>query len=130
VAIILLLEEESVVPPQAASRLVERPAMSPLIMVRFMSSPGFLNWQNFPSGSYGSFMGKFLFFCAEMQRKRQWTSADALSSFLALQGNVYFEKSMLRYSKARPAETTGSHSQRQVAAACISFVQKRLRMPT
>jgi hypothetical protein len=35
VAINLPLPEESEAPPQAASRLVDRPAMSPLIMVRF-----------------------------------------------------------------------------------------------
>jgi hypothetical protein len=43
VAIILLLEEESLVPPQAASRVVDRPAMRPLIMVRFMLSPKSFN---------------------------------------------------------------------------------------
>jgi hypothetical protein len=39
VAIILLVLEESVVPPQAASRVVDRPAIRPLIMVRFILSP-------------------------------------------------------------------------------------------
>jgi hypothetical protein len=40
VAIILLLEEESVVPPQAASAEMDRPVIRPLIMVRF----NFVSW--------------------------------------------------------------------------------------
>ena len=38
-SILLLPEEVSEVPPQATSKLLDRPAMRPLMMVRFMSSP-------------------------------------------------------------------------------------------
>jgi hypothetical protein len=38
-SILLLPEEESVVPPQAASMEMDKPVIRPLIMVRFMLSP-------------------------------------------------------------------------------------------